>query len=355
MSLGSGDDALATIRPGCRLEAVRPGTATLHARHGNLVSGSHQLRIDQIPRIRTLELEISPSLLAEGESRPYHVWGNPESGGPRVNLTRLITDDRADPVRPHIRLNVLEPTPGTRVAVHQPPNIVGREKGKVAIQAAIGDRVTSNRVEIEVIGGALPAIQLMVSPARITVTPGEITPPLTVEARTAGARMPRAIDPALVQFDSLDADVLAPAADRHGQFAGVRPGRTRIRARYNNLTATAEVEVAANRFKRVDLGKLTLYRDTFDVEIHIRADAVLGELEYRCLLPNQDADIPWKASSITGQDISVVLTTPQLRLSPSNMYRVDLETRDPKDRSSERYPLLFSLDTDRAAPPPESP
>ena len=353
--LGSGDDALATIRPGCRLEAVRPGTATLHARHGNLVSGSHQLRIDQIPRIRTLELEISPSLLAEGESRPYHVWGNPESGGPRVNLTRLITDDRADPVRPHIRLNVLEPTPGTRVAVHQPPNIVGREKGKVAIQAAIGDRVTSNRVEIEVIGGALPAIQLMVSPARITVTPGEITPPLTVEARTAGARMPRAIDPALVQFDSLDADVLAPAADRHGQFAGVRPGRTRIRARYNNLTATAEVEVAANRFKRVDLGKLTLYRDTFDVEIHIRADAVLGELEYRCLLPNQDADIPWKASSITGQDISVVLTTPQLRLSPSNMYRVDLETRDPKDRSSERYPLLFSLDTDRAAPPPESP
>ena len=132
--LGSGDEALATVRPGCRIEAIRPGTVTLHARHGNLVSGSHQLRIDRIPRMRTLDLEISPALLGEGESRPYRVWGNPESGGPRVDLTRLITDDASDPVRPHVRLNVLEPTPGTRVAVHQPPNIVGREKGKVAVQ-----------------------------------------------------------------------------------------------------------------------------------------------------------------------------------------------------------------------------
>lgn len=342
-----GEDEFAAIQPGCRVIAKKPGTVHLSARYDGKISNTIPLTIHPLDQnFERLELVIRKDPIGVGETRQYQVWGHPDNGGPRQNLTRLITTDRQHPTRPHIRFNVLEPNASANVATHDAPNLIGRNPGKVALQAAIGDRLVSNREEVSVIGVIRSPTDLRVEPATITSRVGEMTPPLKVLVRTRGDRRYRELDPELASYLSLDQEILEPVADATGRFTAKRPGNTRIRVTYEGLTAGANVTVVANRFQQVELGTNPEFAEkTFTVPITVRTDLVAGPLEYRLYSPG--VELPpeqgWKDTTAQGDQQFVKLTSPVFNLKENNLYRVVIEARDKRTKAIDRYPYAFRL------------
>lgn len=345
--LAVGDDEFAELQPGCRLIAKKPGTVNVRARYDGRISNTIRLRIDPIARtFERLELAINTDPIGVGETRNYQVWGYPENGGPRQNLTRLITTDRQHQTRPHMRFNVLEPNSSTNVATHDSPKLIGRNPGKVSLQAAIGDRLVSNREEVSVVGVIRDPIDLRVEPDSITSRVGEMTPPLKVLVRTRGDRRYRELDPELARYVSLDTDTIGPVEDTTGRFTAKRPGNTRIRVSYEGLQTGANVTVVADRFQQVELGLPKFDENTFTVPITVRTDRVAGGLEYRVYRPGDElpAERGWQDTTAQNDQQFVKLTSPQFNLVENNLFRVVIEARDKRSKVIDRYPYAFRLE-----------
>ncbi len=342
--LTAGDEQYADVRPGCRFLALKPGTVRLRARRENLMSNTLQVQIEPLRPLERLELVLARRLLAVNESATYRVWGYPGNGGPKQELTHLVTDDRDDAARPHIRFTVVEPNPGAVVVQHQPPSVVARQPGKVTLRATLGD-LESAPQEVTVTGAFTPKdlIALRVEPDSVSCGVGKTTPPLEVQVRLRGDRTFRTIDSSLAKIESGDPSILAPVADSPNRFRGLRPGTTRIAVAFGGQTADVPVRVLANRFKAVTLGELMAGRDEFELIIHIRADQLAGSLEFRCVGPGQTKAGPWEQAVPNGDDQTADVRTPNLRYSDSNFYPINIESRDRTNGSVETYPYAIRL------------
>jgi hypothetical protein len=283
--------------------------------------------------------------LGVGETRGYRVWGHPAGGGPRQDLTRLIQADASNATLPHVRFTVLEPDATANVAEHTAPSIVGRNAGKVSLQAAIGNRLESNIVEVPVVAVIKNPIDLRVEPASITSRVGETTPPLKVLVRTQGDSRYRELDPALAEYVSLDTDVAAPVEDDKGRFTAQRPGQTRVRISYEGLQTAANVAVVADRFQEVELGEPKFAEDTFTVPLTVRTDRVAGNLQYRVY--KQGAQLKpeegWQDTTAQGDTQFVKLNSPEFNIVDNNQFKVVIESRDKGNKAIDRYPYAFKL------------
>ena len=356
--LDAGDEQLAQLEPGCRLIALKPGRVNVRARYGGRISNSIPLRIDPLAAdFDRLELGVNTSPIGVGESRGYNIWGYPRGGGPRQDLTRLITTDRNHATRPYIRFNVIEPDANADVATHASPNIIGRNPGTVSIQAAISDRLVSKLEKIAVGGEIVSPVDLRVEPGSITSRVGETTPPLRVLVRVQGDRQYRELDPASASYLSLNSDVAAPIADSPGRFTAEQPGTTRIRVTYQGMQTGANVTVVADRFQTIELGEKPdwVTSTTFVVPITIRTRVFKENLEYRVLKPGARPGIDqgWKAPIVQpgGTQQATKLTSPEFDPSKSDLFRVVIECREKGTDKIDRYPYAFRLGIDSERKP----
>ncbi len=344
--LAAGDERLAELEPGCRLIANQPGVVTVRARYNGMVSNTIPLTINPLATsFKQLELEIRGDPIGVGETRGYRVWGHPAGGGPRQDLTRLIQPDQNHATHPHLRFAVLEPDASANVAEHASPNIVGRNPGKISLEAAIGDGQVSNAAELSVVGVIKSPVDLRVEPDSITSRVGEQTPPLKVLVRTQGDSRYRELDPALADYVSLDTDVAAPVEEAKGRFTAERPGETRIRITYEGMQTAANVNVVADRFQKVELGDPKFAENTFTVPLTVRTDRVAGNLEYRVSRPGEELNPEegWNDTTVQGDTQFVKLTSPEFNVVDNNLFRVVIESRDKSTKTIDRYPYAFRL------------
>lgn len=344
--LAVGDERFAELQPGCKLIAKQPGNVTVRARYNGMVSNTIPLTINPLAtNFRQLELDLRTDPLGVGETRGYRVWGHPASGGPRQDLTRLIQDNPNDATRPHIRFTTLEPNASANVAAHNSPSIVGRNPGKVSVQAAIGDRLQSNVAEVPVVAVIRNPVDLRVEPGSITSRVGETTPPLKVLVRTQGDSRYRELDPALADYVSEDTDIAAPVENEKGRFTAQRPGQARIRISYEGLQTAANVSVVADRFQKVELGDPKFAENTFTVPLTVRTDRVAGNLEYRVYRPGEELkpDEGWQDTTAQGDTQFVKLNSPEFNVVQNNLFRVVIESRDKSTKNIDRYPYAFRL------------
>ncbi len=351
------DDAQrAELQPGCRLLAKQPGVVNVRARHAGQVSNAIRLRINPLAaNFRRLALEVNEQALGIGETRNYRVWGYPQGQGTRQDLTHLITTDRTDANRPHVRFNVLEPSADAEVATHAEPKLVGKSPGVITLQAAIGDRVISNLAKIAVVKAVSDPLAIRVRPGAITARVGETTPALKVEVRTKTDPIYRELDPGLVDFASLDPETLTGIPELKGRFKAERPtlNPARIRVTYQGLNTTAEVKVVSDRFKTVTLGKFDVGTNTFKAPITISTDRIAGALEYRLYRKGASPGPQegWKETTTTGQNQSVTLISDPLRLQGNDRFQLMIESRlqgDNTNKSLDSYPYIFTLEGSRA-------
>ncbi|MBI5760754.1 MAG: hypothetical protein HZA46_19720 [Planctomycetales bacterium] len=344
LSIPDSERDLAELRPGCRLLAKRAGTVHVEARHGGLVSNVHEVRIQpSAVEFERLVLTLDAAPLTVGERRDHEIWGYPRGGGPRQDLTGQITDD---PTRLHLNLTVVAPDPTTSVVTHRAPHIIGSNPGRVRVEAAIGNRLRSDVVDLTVVAQAgNQPYQLRVEPQTVVLREGERTPEYRVLVRSRGATTFREVDNA--RLESLDSNVLAPISDDHRRFTAVRPGPTKIRATFGDLSDTGDVRVSHDRFRRIIPGEPQYAprgRREFALELDVRTSPSAERIEYRVLVPGVRAESPWVQATRKGEEMSATLKTPMIPKGPnSEIYRLRLEAREVGSHEVEPYPFSFQI------------
>jgi hypothetical protein len=352
--LGAGEEDFAEVQPGGRLIAKKPGLVNVQARYNTKYSNSIPLRINPPARsFQRLELALNADPIGVGESRPYRVWGYPDGGGPRQDLTQLIDQDPA--IHPRMLITVLEPDSTAKVVDHKSPNIVGQTPGKISVQAAIGTQLLSNQEEVTIVklDANAKIDELRVEPGSITLNLGETTPALKVLVKYQGGGQFVQLKEGSANIFSQTETILAPSENSPGRFTAQEPGTTRINVEYEGQKAWANVTVVSNRFKDVRLGKFDVGFDKFKVPIVVTTDPIVNKLEFR-LLTDGTPPIPqgeWRASTPQNDNTqTVTLETDYLRLAGSSKFRFIIESRiidpDPEkaNESMQSYPYMFSIE-----------
>ena len=345
--LAPGDEHFADLKTGCRLIAKDPGVLNLRARYNGMISNTFQLRINPLAAsFQRLELDVNTDPMSIGETRSYQVWGYPTGGGPRQDLTRLITDDPQHPTRPHILFDVVS---GTNVATHEAPNIVAKSPGTISLQAAIGTDLVSRKREIRIGEKNQTPIAIFVEPNSFTSRMGETTPPLEVFVRIPGAGAPKKLSPELATVQSLDSQILT-SDEAWGRFIAKEPGKTQIRATHKehpNLQATVDVTVVADRFQNIELGDADLGGSSFDVPITVRTPLVAGNLEYRVYEQGKQPNLklnPWLPATAQAGMQFAKLKTPRFAYRRGNLYPVIIEARERDNKKDvHQYPYAIRL------------
>ena len=338
------DAGAAEVRTGCRLLGLQAGKILMQARHKDLISNTLPVQIkpaaDEYERLR---IKMSPGPLLKGESRSYQVLGFPRGQQRPQDLTHLISDDQQDPTRPHVRFAVVEPGPGADVATHLPPTITGNVPGLGSLQAAIGDRLKSDAVDVRVIDDAdeEPPIELRIEPQSITLRAGEQTPQLRVLARSRGSDDFRELN---VPLQSSDVGILRPAGAGN-RFVAVQHGTAQVEATHEGRTASATVTVAADRFQEIGKPSAEIRSQDFDIILDVKTDEANTELEYRIVNPAAGTESDWVQGQGVGNGTTVRLQSPPLPVAPpETIYRLIIECRDRNNVDDiERYPYFLKM------------
>ena len=348
--LGRGQGNVAEARPGCTVLAKRPGTATIRAQHGELISSPVNLRIDQLPKdFVRLELECDRGPLAVDDTRFYKVWAYPQGGGARVDLTNMATLDRSDIERPQVlAFEPGKPANNTPLVDHSPPKITGKSPGVFNLAAALGPSLRSEVIKLQVVSATEGSgiSDLRVEPYSISIRVGERTPRLQVVGR---GRADRKFRPLNAQVASENVEILSPDAAMPGCFLGKALGKTRIRAAFGGREAFVEVSVLPNSLQSVTLDPRPNYASggSFTVFVNITGTvASETELEYRLVtIGNPDAG-EWKTATRSGNQLKVRLESPDLRQGPvDTVYHLRVQARAKnKQKRIAQYPLDFRLD-----------
>ncbi|MFM9966149.1 MAG: Ig domain-containing protein [Planctomycetaceae bacterium] len=356
--LTSGDEEVAEVRPGGRVFAKAPGKLSIQARLNDLTSAPHELLIrKRAAEFDRLELELSRESLKVGESRTYRLWGSPRGGGARQDLTGQLADEKAEKSvtsRPRIQWQTLAPNPDAPVVTHRPGAFVGQQPGRFRVQAMLGERLTSESIELDVVGSVSTPVRLRVEPDQIELLAGQTTPALQVSVAAAGERNYRTLAPGLAEFLAVDAQLLK--AREAGQFVAIKPGQTAIQIKYQGLELSVPVRIKINPFARIEVGRDPKFKDnTMTVELTVFANPADGELEYRSTLLKHDenpaAVSEWILAERAGDQLKAQFSSPRIPLViGQNEFHLILEARDRKDGSIVRTPFPFKLITGRQKP-----
>lgn len=343
LSLPTAEQGLASVGPGCTLIARKPGTVHVQARSDGLVSNIHEIKIS--PPALTFErlvLSMESKPLAVGEIRAYELWGYPPGGRPREELTSQMPLDDAEASHPRMELTVLEPSDGTEVLAHRPPQVVAQAPGKSRLQASLG-KLKSNVVDVSVVAdpGNQP-IQIRIEPSRTVLREGEKTPAFRVLVRSRGASTFREVDNA--GLESIDTTALSPIPDDPRRFTAAKSGKSGVRATFGELSDVAEVKVVPDRFREVIDRNLDIRKQSFELQLEVISSASAEKIEYRVTVPESREASPWTAAERKASDLSVMLKTPLIALGAnSHTYRLILEARDAGSTAVERYPFSFQI------------
>jgi hypothetical protein len=180
---------------------------------------------------------------------------------------------------------------------------------------------------------------IMIDPNAITITVGQATPPLRVFSQSADGRM----DQVPATLEATDPTVLEPDPLQPGQFVARALGSAQVRAIYRGREAFATVQVSGDRFLSVDT-QLNARPDDFDVAIEVLAAESEGPLEYRVYQAGQPPAETWVPSQADSAGHRTTLRGPRMAYGDrSAMHHLILEARNPRDGSTERYPLTFRI------------
>lgn len=347
LSLAVGDEAFAELLPGGRLLAKRAGRVTVDASQGELTALPLEIEIrPPATDFEKLELDVDRNSIAVGESRPFRLWGYPRGGGARQDLTSRIANDNSDPTQPMISLEVLKPDVNATVAVVQPGHLVGRQPGRFSAQARLGNRLATEPIEFDVLGSVEAPIQMRVEPEAILIRTGETTPPVRVLVASSGERQFRTVDPALVEINAMNAELLQP--DGPGQFRGLKPGKTRLKVSYGGLEQSVPVTIGYDAFARVEFEHDPLLKDnTVTVDLLVAADTVETDLDYRTTVTQPDGrtvEMPWMRAEREGNELVAHVKSPPLpTVRGQNSYSMIIEAKDAKTGRVEKHPFTFRI------------
>ncbi len=359
--LVAGEEQLAEIRPGAAIFAKSPGRISVQARWNDQTSAPHEILIRPLDKeFERLELDLDRRRLGVSEARSYQLWGYPRGGGSRQDLTRLVTtEESAEPTRPRMRLQMMEPNPGTQVVSHKPGTLTGRLPGRFKLQARLGEKLSTDEITLEVVGTDDRPERMRVEPEQLQLLAGETTPHLKVLVASQGDRNFRALDPALVEISALNPDILKPGET--GQFLAVRPGQTTIKVAFQGLEQDVPVTVKFNPFASIVVGPNPKFAEsTMTVDLKVTANTSDAELEYRTALPNAEgragSATTWTRAERDGDQLSVNLRSPRIPLlRGQNHYSILIEAKHLKTGTVERHPFPFKIvSTSGAAKPAES-
>ena len=180
---------------------------------------------------------------------------------------------------------------------------------------------------------------IVIEPNAITITVGQATPPLRVFAKSPDGRM----DQVPATLEATDPTVLEPDPLQPGQFVARSLGSAQVRAVYRGREAFATVQVSGDRFLEVET-QLNARPDDFDVSIEVLAAESEGPLEYRVYPAGQPPTETWVPSQTDPAGHRTTLSGPRMAYGERGaMYHLILEARNPRDGSTERYPLTFRI------------
>ncbi|MBS0205939.1 MAG: hypothetical protein JSS49_23815 [Planctomycetes bacterium] len=333
---------MADVRAGCRLIARKPGRVTLQAKHREYLSNTHSLVIRPVSsEFASLELDVEQTPLLVGESRPYKLWGHPRDGSARQDLTSFISDKAGESGVPHVALEVTLPNPGTQVAVHSAPAVIGKQPGQFTLQGRLGTLQTKT-VTLDVSGSGPAAVALDAKPSTLTLRLGETSAPVQIFARSKGDRASRPVE---AQWETLNASVATlEQGTPSGRITANGIGQAQVRAIYGGLSTLIDVKVVGDRFRQIGEGKLVnVGKQTFSIELTVQGDRSEGEIEYRIVCSDRESSV-WTKSQPVADGVKVTLTSPALRIGPpTELYQLTIEARDSSDKSIEHYPYSFRI------------
>lgn len=344
LALGSDEGAMALILPGCILVPAKAGQMTVRAYHKDLTSNALTITADApADSFKRLEIEVDNRPLVIDERRSYRLWGFPEGGGPRQDLTHLVDV----PTGPAVRIKGADGDAG--IAEHLAASLIGRKAGRFAVQARHGD-VLSEAVQLEVVAAPLANARLIAEPAAVTIAVGERTPPLRVLAQAAGERSPRSVSAAWSSASSAiaEADPVTPNV-----FIGKSAGRTRLEATFSGQNVAVDVTVTGNAFESVKPkdGSLTPVgggQHTVIAIVHATSDV---PLEYRIVTVGGDAAGTWTLAPVGAHKEFELLSPPFRQGEAGVRYNFEIEARDKEMRVIARYPFTFKIRTEVTGEP----
>ncbi|GDY07062.1 hypothetical protein LBMAG52_05480 [Planctomycetia bacterium] len=346
--LASGDEELAEIRPGGRIFAKAPGKLSIQARLDDLTSASHELLIGKrAAEFERLELELPRGILKVGESRAYRLWAYPRGGGTRQDLTGQVSDSPTEVTRPRMQWKVLAPDADTPVVTHQPGSFVGQKPGRFRVQVQLGDRLSTEPVELEVVGSVSTPVRLRVEPEQIELLAGETTPALRILVAAQGEPSYRTLAPGLAEILAADDQLLKTR--EAGQFTAIKLGQTTIKVKYQGLEQSVAVRIKINPFAKIEVGRDPKFKDnTMTVELTVFANPAEGELEYRStLLKNEEnsaASSDWTLAERDGDQLKAQFLSPRIPLVIGQKeFNLIIEARNRKDGSIARTPFPFKF------------
>ncbi|HEV7283119.1 MAG TPA: hypothetical protein VGN57_23130 [Pirellulaceae bacterium] len=328
---------VAEVLPGGRLRALQPGTVTIRAQRRDLISAPISVTIAPVAlRFVRIELAIDPQAFAVGESRAYRVWGYPEGGGPRQDLTGRFA--ATEGTIGEVELRTIAPEQ-TEVAQHRTPYITAVAAGRFEATATYGD-LRSDALVFDVIAPVETPTRLEIEPRITSISVGTHTPPMRVYAfYTSGER--REVDAAL---SSSDPNVLALIEDGSRQFRGASRGSATLVANFGGIETSRNISVVGDRFENVSFSDVELSEGSFTVEIAVRGSRTEATTQYRLVVPESEATTPWLTPSNESGRLVYRQRTPDLAVRPRiEPYRVVVEARDAEGSVVERFPCSFRL------------
>ncbi len=236
----------------------------------------------------------------------------------------------------------VQPAPGQGVVEATGPTTLrglghGETDVRVTIMDPAGGPYDGLSAMARVSVGSAEAIRI--EPSSVTITVGQATPPLRVFAESPDGRM----DQVPATLEVTDQNVLQPDPLQPGQFVAQALGSAQVRAVYRGREAFATVQVSGDRFLEVDT-QLNARSDDFDVSIEVLAAESEGPLEYRVYPAGQPAAETWVPSQAEAGGHRTTLRGPRMGYAERGaMYHLILEARNPRDGSTERYPLTFRI------------
>lgn len=330
---------LVDLAPGGSVVGKSPSTVSITARYKDLISAPVTLLIEPVASLfARLEIEVDTKPLAVNESRPYKLWGYPEHGGDRQDLTNAITLV-GEHASPRIGLR-----PGDGIAEHQPPRVIGKAPGEfemTGLLAQVPNSARSQSVALVVVDDGGEELGLLsIQPESISVRVGQPAPPVKILARRPGEREPREV---ILSLTSEDPAILKPEA---GGFVGNEIGQTRLIADHNGQSVAVKVNVEGNPFSDVKVDAVSLVAGgLFTANIQING-TMAGMTEYRVVLDRNAGGSDWQAARTNGKQASISLTSPRLSLGANDtVYTVILESRSATDGTTERFPCSFKIVT----------
>jgi hypothetical protein len=220
------------------------------------------------------------------------------------------------------------------------------------VQAVLGEKLTSDPVEIRVSDATREPVAIRIEPRQLTVSQTDKSAlAFKVAVRAAGSLDFREI--AEAKIESLDPEILAPLDDDPAKFRPVKAGRVQVRATVGNLSDTALVLVTADRFETVvpTLGDVRQNEFNFDLAVTGGRSSADDEPEYRVLAEqNAQDDVPWTRAEVDKDRVHVKLVSPFIALaSRQQVYRVFIQVRDRNHPDKiEVYPCWVKFDLSKA-------